>query len=155
MESQRLVFREITADDALFIVEERSKPEVFRYFVDPHQITLEEHMNWFRHIYPGNDKRTDYIAFDKASGERVGVFGLICSDDTAEVNYLITKQYQRRGLAKEGVEALLDYAVSLKGCRKATAEIHEENIASLSLAQKLGFVQTGREGKILIFEKQL
>ena len=77
MESSRLFFREIEEDDSAFIVDVRSDPEVYRYFVDPHRITLEEHLNWFRNIYPHNDKRTDYIAVDKASGERAGVFGLI------------------------------------------------------------------------------
>lgn len=155
MESQRLVFREIEADDAAFIVDVRSDPEVYRYFVHPHRITVEEHLNWFYNIYPHNEKRTDYIAVDKASGERVGVFGLICDDGSAEVNYLIIKEYQRRGLAREGVECLLDYAASERGCRRAVAEIHEDNIASLNLAAKLGFVEHDREGAILYFEKQL
>ena len=155
MDSHRLIFKEITEADAAFIVAVRSEPDVYRYFIDPHQITLEEHLNWFRNIYPHNDRRTDYIAFDKATGDRVGVFGLIRIDDRVEVNYLIRKEYQRRGLAREGVELLLAYAADELGCHTAVAEIHEDNVASLSLAEKLGFVQTGREGVILLFEKPL
>ena len=155
MESSRLFFREIEEDDSSFIVDVRSDPEVYRYFVDPHRITLEEHLNWFRNIYPQNDKRTDYIAVDKASGERAGVFGLIRNGDAVEINYLIAKPFQRRGLAAEGVEFLLDYASDVLRCRKAIAEIHEDNVASLSLARKLGFVQTGKKEPILYFEKQI
>ena len=158
MESPRLVFREIEEDDAAFIVDVRSEPDVYRYFVDPHRITLKEHLNWFHNIYPYNDRRTDYIALDKATGERVGVFGLILTGDAgekAEINYLIRKEYQRRGLAAEGVECLLGYAASELRCNTALAEIHEENTASLALAGKLGFVQTGRKDQILYFEKPL
>lgn len=155
MESQRLIFREIEADDAQFIVAVRSDPDVYRYFVDPHQITLEEHLNWFLNVYPHNDKRTDYIAVDKENGERAGVFGLIVDGGKAEINYLIAKHFQRRGLATEGVERLLQFARDQLGCRTAFAEIHENNVASLALAKHFGFAQTGREGKILYFEKQL
>lgn len=155
MESSRLFFREIEEDDAQFIVDVRSDPEVYRYFVDPHKITLEEHLNWFRNIYPHNDKRTDYIAVDKASGERAGVFGLIKDGDAVEINYLIKKEFQRRGLAKEGVECLLEHASTALGCRTALAEIHEDNVASLSLAHKLGFEETGKKEPILYFEKKI
>ncbi len=155
MESSRLFFREIEEDDSAFIVDVRSDPEVYRYFVDPHRITLEEHLNWFRNIYPHNDKRTDYIAVDKASGERAGVFGLIKDGDSVEINYLIAKPFQRRGMATEGVECLLDYASTAMHCHTALAEIHENNVASLALAEKLGFVQTGKKDPILYFEKQI
>ena len=155
MESSRLFFREIEEDDSAFIVDVRSDPEVYRYFVDPHRITLEEHLNWFRNIYPHNDKRTDYIAVDKESGERAGVFGLIKDGDSVEINYLIAKPFQRQGLATEGVECLLDYAVNVLCCRKAIAEIHKNNHASLALSKKFGFVQTDNRGDILYFEKQL
>lgn len=155
MESPRLFFREIEERDAPFIVDVRSEPDVYRYFVDPHKITLEEHLNWFINIYPHNDKRTDYIAVDKATGERAGVFGLIKDGDTVEINYLIAKPFQRRGLAYEGSACLLDHAKAELNCKKAFAEIHEENTASLKLADKLGFIQTGSDGSILYFEKQL
>lgn len=155
MESSRLFFREIEEDDSAFIVDVRSDPEVYRYFVDPHRITLEEHLNWFRNIYPHNDKRTDYIAVDKASGERAGVFGLIKDGDSVEINYLIAKLFQRQGLATEGVECLLDYASTAMHCHTVLAEIHENNVASLALAEKLGFVQTGKKDPILYFEKQI
>lgn len=155
MESRRLRFREIEEQDAQFIVDVRSEPDVYRYFVDPHRITLEEHLHWFRDIYPHNEKRTDYIAVDKATGERAGVFGLIRDGNTVEINYLIAKPFQRRGLAYEGSKYLLEYAKTTLCCSKAFAEIHEDNTASLKLADKLGFVPTGRKDRILYFEKRL
>lgn len=155
MESERLQFREIELSDSDFIVNVRSNPEVYKYFINPHKVTLEEHLNWFQNIYSNNIQRTDYIAYEKSSSKKVGVFGLIIDGITAEINYLIIEEFQHKGFAKEGINYLLSYANKEYGCKTAIAEIHEDNFASVSLARKLGFSKVSDKTKIQKFEKKI
>lgn len=155
MESDRLIFREIELSDTDFIVNIRSNPQVYRYFINPHKLTVEEHVNWFRNSYLLNKERTDFIAVEKSTSLPIGVFGLIITGTVAEINYIIKQKYQRKGFAVEGINYLLSSARDVFKCERGMAEIHEENIPSLSLAKKLGFVEVSIEGKIIRFEKEL
>lgn len=155
MESERLFFKEIDLTDTEFIVNIRSNPQVYQYFIHPHRVTTEEHVHWFRNSYLTNQYRTDYIAVEKNASVPIGVFGLIISGDVAEINYIIREESQRKGFASEGINYLLSYAHDKLSCMRGMAEIHEENIPSLSLAKKLGFSEVGKDGKIIRFEKRL
>jgi len=60
-----------------------------------------------------------------------------------EVGYSVLPQFQRRGLATEMVKGLLDWAFHQPVVSGVFADIHQENVASLRLAQSLHFVHTG------------
>ncbi len=77
LESERLILRGITEDDALEIVEWRSDPEAYKFFRSPHRITMDEHLAWFRNNYLSNDNRLDWMCFEKSSGSKIGVFGSV------------------------------------------------------------------------------
>ena len=155
MESERLLFREIELSDTQFIVDIRSAPEVYRYFISPHKITIEEHIDWFQNNYCLSKDRIDYIAVEKTSNSSVGVFGIIITGDRVEINYIVQKEFQNRGFGREGVICLLNYARNELHCVTAVAEIHQDNTPSLALAKGLGFTKVSGNGKILRFEKRL
>ncbi len=155
MESDRLFFREITENDAELIVGWRSDFETYRYFLNPHKITLEEHLNWYRNSYLNNDSRTEFIALKKDTNKPVGAFGLIFSEETVEVNYLLDKEYRGKGYAAEAVSYLIAYAKETRQVTKAIAEVHKENKPSLSLIERLGFSESKRDGDIIVFEKDI
>ena len=77
LESERLILRGITEDDAPEIVEWRSDPEAYKFFRSPHRITMDEHLAWFRNNYLSNDNRLDWMCFEKSSGSKIGVFGSV------------------------------------------------------------------------------
>lgn len=58
----------------------------------------------------------------------------------AEVGYKVDRDYLCRGYAYEACEAGICVMLEHYGIHKYTARIHRENIASLILASKLGFV---------------
>ncbi len=55
------------------------------------------------------------------------------------LGYMLGKPYWHKGYAAEACRAILEYAGEL-GIREITALIHQDNIASIRLAEKLGFV---------------
>lgn len=151
IESDRLTFRGITEKDAVFIVEWRSDPDVYRYFKNPHKISLEEHLNWYKNSYLNNDSRYDWMCIESDSGERIGIFGIVIDGDTAEVNYLLSPNAQHKGYATEGVMSLAGYSVAKWSVKKFIAEIHKDNAPSIALAERLGFSQIGTNGPFTIY----
>ena len=139
LRTERLLLRGIDETDAGLIIQLRADPAVFRYFRSPHRITLEEHLDWYFNKYLDDSSRVDWVCIEKASGKRIGVFGLCKEADSAEVNYLLAKESQHKGYAAEAIRALMRYAAEDWRCVRLTAEIHEENGPSVRLAERLGF----------------
>lgn len=80
-----------------------------------------------------------WIAIDEA-GEVAGRFVAVPgpSDGVFEIGYIVCKDRQGEGIARECMEALIAHLWST-GARKLTAEIDTRNTASLRLIEKLGF----------------
>lgn len=64
---------------------------------------------------------------------------------TAEIGYFLDPAYAGRGLATEAVAALMEHGFGTVGLPAIWALIHPSNVASLKLAQRLGFRDVGAE----------
>src|SRR5215471_2127793 len=62
-----------------------------------------------------------------------------------EVGYTVEAAFRRRGYAFESVQALFGWAQREHGIHRFIASISPDNQASLALARKLGFTQTGSQ----------
>ena len=133
------MLRGINETDALEIVEWRSDPEVYRFFKNPHKISVKEHFNWYNSSYVVNQRRFDWMCIEKASGKKIGVFGLGKNDDYCEVNYLLAPEAQHKGYAAESINALIQYAKEKWHVERIVAEIHRDNAPSIALVQRIGF----------------
>lgn len=84
-----------------------------------------------------------WLVFLKETGELIGRAGLehreIETDTVHELGYLIKKNYQRQGLAREVCLAIVKYAEEELGIEELNCFIKEGNIASVKLAENLGF----------------
>ena len=52
--------------------------------------------------------------------------------------------FQRRGLAREAMASVLDYAFAVRGCARLVAIADPENLASRTLTERLGFAIDGQ-----------
>ena len=159
-ESPRLILREIESTDAENIVAWRSQPEVYKFFRVPHAVTLQEHMAWYNTDYLKNDRRLEFMAIEKETGEPVGVFGIRQSEECegqekAEVGYLLKPQAQGKGYSSEAVFKLMKLSKEKWAVKKAAAEVHEDNEASIALVKRLQFIKTEKKGCFFIFEKDV
>jgi RimJ/RimL family protein N-acetyltransferase len=66
-----------------------------------------------------------------------------------EIGYLLHPDYWRQGFGAEALTALMDYGFTQRGLDRITADVDPDNLASLALLKKLGFVETGREKNTL------
>lgn len=151
IETERLFFRGIIEEDAREIVAWRSDFDVYKYFKNPHKITIEEHLNWYQQNYLHNSNRFDWICIEKVSGQKIGVFGLIRNEVKAEVNYLLTVDAQHKGYAAEGIMRLVQYAADVWNIHQVIAEIHRNNEPSIAVVKKLGFKVKRTDGDYVIY----
>lgn len=153
--TERLFLREITEKDTSLIIKYRSDPSVYQYFLSPHPLTEEEHLNWFRTRYLFDDSCVNWVAARKDTGENIGVFGIKRREPecAAEVSYLLSPEFQGKGYAREAVEGMIRFASKEWRCIAVSARIHEENRESAAFAKRLGFECSGRRGKFELYRK--
>ena len=105
------------------------------------------------HEYMSNvtgDIYTDHQArlmIENDSGEVVGIADLVNFDAKhrrAEVGIVIEKAYRNQGYATSAVLQLKDYARQVIHLHQFYAYVAEENVASLRLFTKVGFVQNAK-----------
>lgn len=156
IQTGQLTLRQITEKDAPVIVKLRSDPSDYRFFRLPHQLTLAEHLNWYRESYLQNSRRFDWLAL--CQEVPTGLFSLNrTQEDTAsaEISYLLAPPARGKGYAGEAVDAILQWAVDEWRLKKAFAEIHEENLASIRFIERMGFHYWKRESPFLFYQKVL
>lgn len=146
--TERLILREIRDDDTDFIVRLRSDPEVYRYFKHPHQLSVEEHEGWYREVYLQNDNIVNWIC--EKDGVGIGVFAAVrVSDSEAEVSYLVSGEYQRKGYAGEALKSIILWVRQEWQLERIIAEIHKDNTVSRAFIRSLGFYEADGEKSFL------
>jgi RimJ/RimL family protein N-acetyltransferase len=146
LRTERLVLRGIERGDADAVGKVFADPAMSRFlgadFTDPVQV---KEMFERRLAYDGPEGMGHWVI--ELGGEVVGVGHLRPSwelpGEVAEVGYYIAGAHSGQGLATEAAAALLDHGLSTLGLPAVWALIHESNVASLKLAQRLGFLDVG------------
>lgn len=72
------------------------------------------------------------------------ICGFLCYEDD-EVGFNIHTSYQRQGIGYEALTAFIEYMHSYRKKRHFTAQAALENISSVRLLEKAGFLLTGTE----------
>lgn len=148
LETERCRLRELSAEDfdALLLLQKENAQNPEGCFFPAGCDNPEDFlMNYIRHQYPFFDFGL-YAVLEKETGNFMGIAGFtgiteIASDGislSAEVSYALLQKYQRRGLAKEVLLALLSYGRKTGEFRQFTARIRPDNVASAALAKKCG-----------------
>ena len=60
-------------------------------------------------------------------------------DGSVEIEYGVGAAWRGKGLGAEAVRGLVGWLGGVPGCRRLTAEVHEANLASRRLLERLGF----------------
>jgi ribosomal-protein-alanine N-acetyltransferase len=138
-ESDRLLYRGITWEDAAQIVEWRSNRQIIRFFRSKIPLSMETHLTWFEK-YLGDATRFDFMIFEKATGRKIGTVGLQnLSGKSADISYLVDTPSQGRGFGTEAIRAISAYAFEHFKLRKLDAVILTGNSASRKAAERAGF----------------
>jgi RimJ/RimL family protein N-acetyltransferase len=146
LRTERLVLRGLEPADTDAVVRVFADPGMSRFFAadfsDPAQAkTMIER----RLGYDGPEGMGHWVI--ELGGAVVGIGHLRPSwelpGQLVEIGYYVDRAYGGKGLATEAAGALLDHGLSILGLPAVWALIHESNVASLKLAERLGFLDVG------------
>lgn len=142
METERFTLRLLVRDDANSFFATLSDEGQCRYLSRGAFSNEEEMEDW---MFDPDWKGRSWVAVDRASGSLAGRFVLVPTRETgmSELGYITVAEWQNRGVAGECVAALISYAFGVENQRRLIAEIDAENIASIAVAEKLGFKREG------------
>ncbi len=153
LETDRLLLRHFTENDAELLIELDSDPEVMRYLsggvpTPPEKIRREVLPRLLDQYEKWDDMFGTFAAHEKAGGEFIGWFILRPKaegpTDEVELGYRFRKAAWGEGYAAEGSTALLHKAFTELGMRMVWAETMFVNRGSRNVMKKIGMthVQT-------------
>ena len=153
LETERLILRGHMASDHDTLLAMRSDPEVYRHIAG-FPASAEE--SWRKLLATaGHWTIMGYgywLVEEKDSGELVGEAGFSdfyrdiqpSLDGTLEAGWALASAHHGKGYASEAVRATLSWAQKVHENMPITCIIGAENVPSIALAEKLGFVERCR-----------
>lgn len=143
LETERLILRRLSTDDAGFILELLNEPSFLRYIGDKGVRTIEDAR---RYILSGPVESYErngfglYLVELKDGGLPVGISGLVKRDalEHPDVGFAFLPAYWSKGYAFEAVSAVMAYAREVLGLTRILAITTPDNEASAGLLIKLG-----------------
>ena len=143
LETDRLVLRWMTSDDAAFMLELLNDPSWIRFIGDRGVRTLERAREYIEKGPAASYARHGfglYLTELKGSGRPIGICGLIKRDslEDVDVGFALLPPYRSQGYAFEAASAVLSLGRSAFGLTRIVAVTDPENQSSIKLLEKLG-----------------
>ncbi len=143
LETERLVLRELSVDDAEFILRLLNEPSFLRHIGDKGVRTIGDARDYILNGPVDSYRRLGYglyLAASKGSGTPMGICGLVKRPDLddADVGFAFVPEFWSQGYAFESAAAVLVHARETLGLERVLAITSPDNQASISLLEKLG-----------------
>ena len=143
LETERLFLRQLTTDDAGFILELLNDSAFIQNIGDRKVRTLEEACSY---ILNGPMKSYDqngfglYLVVLKETNESIGMCGLIRRDtlEDVDIGYALLPDFWAKGYAVEAARATKTYAKEVIGLKRIVAIVDPANAGSIRVLEKLG-----------------
>jgi len=144
VETTRLRLRELTHEDASFILELVNDPAWLRFIGDRHVHSLEDARGYIDKIRDGSYAKYGFglWAVDTlVTGETVGLCGLIrrATLEHVDLGFALLERHRGHGHAREAAAAVLALARERFGFAKLLAITDPDNTASQQVLEGLGF----------------
>lgn len=144
IESKRLIIDFLKPDHAHSLFEPFSDHGLYNYISWEVPDSVEKLREKFERICTGHspDKTQiwlNWVAYTKVNGDYSGFYEATIVGAEAMLAYYTFKPHQKKGLAKEGISAVMQYLIQNYSIKKFVVEIDTRNRASIKLAESLGF----------------
>ena len=143
LETERLILRRMTTDDAEFVLELLNEPSFIQNIGDRKVRTIEDAGSY---ILNGPVKSYEkhgfglYLVVLKETNESIGMCGLIKREglEDVDIGYALLPRYWSRGYAVEAARAVKEYANRVIGLRRLVAIVDPANEDSIRVLEKIG-----------------
>ena len=146
LETERLLLRRITPEDADAILALRGNPEIMKYIPRPLATSRDDAL---AHVTMIESKILDNTGINwgitiKGNPEMIGLIGhykLQPENHRAEIGYMLLPEFHGKGIITEAIRAALIYGFDQMQLHSIEAVIDPGNTASEIVLQKNGFVK--------------
>ena len=143
LETERLILRRLSTDDAEFVLELLNEPSFLRYIGDRGVRNLEDAAQYILNRLVVSYERNGfglYLVELKESGIPIGISGLVKRDTLpdADIGFAFLPAYWSKGYAFESAAAVMSYAKEKLGLNRILAITSPDNEASAKLLGKIG-----------------
>jgi len=143
LETERLILRQLSADDAGFILELLNEPSFIRYIGDKQVRNLDDAQ---KYIADGPVKSYQvngfglYLVELKMSRTPIGMCGVLKRDTLPDpdIGFAFLPAHWHQGYALEAAAAVMEYAREVLGMKRILAITSPDNQASARLLGKIG-----------------
>ena len=143
IETDRLILRWISADDAPFILELLNDPGWLRFIGDRGVRTIDAAREY---ILKGPVAMVERLGFGlylterKSDGVPLGICGLIKRDglDNVDIGFAFLPQFTGMGYATEAATATMAYGKNSFGLKRIVGITSHDNVTSIKLLEKIG-----------------
>ncbi len=161
LETDRLILREQTEEDAPFVLGLMNSPGWLKYIGDRNVRSLEDARNYIFNGAMKSYKQSGfgfYLVELKENNVPVGISGLVKRDtlEHPDVGFAFLPEYEGKGYGFESASAVMEYARSVLGLSTIAAIVTKDNTTSIKLLEKIGltfkeFIKMGDE-ELMLFE---
>ena len=141
--TERLKIVETSIDDIDLILKMDKQESTQKYLGGIKDRSREERIEFLK-----NKKNSLTVLLDDI---RIGFVGLKIDNNIAEISYIFDSDYVGNGYCSEVVKTLIDIAFNKLNLEKLYAYSKEENIASIKVLTKNGFVNKDSNNKEFIY----
>jgi RimJ/RimL family protein N-acetyltransferase len=143
LNTERLFLRELTLDDAPFILTLLNEPSFLLYINDKNVRSLEDARQYMLNGPMASYKRNGfglYLVELKESAVPIGLCGLLKRDELpdADIGFAFLPDFWNKGFAFESANAVMNDARERLGLNRVLAIVQPDNNASIKLLEKLG-----------------
>lgn len=142
-QTERLILRQTTLDDAAFIFELLNTPKWTQFIGDRNIRNIKDAEAYIQNVILAGIKKNGYGNFTvsrKSDNLKIGCCGLYDREgvDGIDIGFAFLPQYEKLGYAFEGAFKIKEIGVVNFGLKQISAITNPENIGSQKLLEKLG-----------------
>lgn len=143
LETERLVIRHLTLDDAEFILELLNEPAFIRFIADRGVRTTSDAQAYIQNGPITSYEKNGFGLFAvelKETGIPIGMCGLIRRAvlPDVDIGYALLERYWNKGYGFEAAAAVLNYGYQVIGLKRIIAITALDNDASARVLEKIG-----------------
>jgi len=165
VETERLVLRRLTLDDAAFMRRLVNEPSWLEFIGDRGVRTEEDAREYLRNGAIASYEKHGFGLWAvtlRDSDAPIGICGLVRRDflDDVDLGLAFLPEFEGKGYGREAGAAVVDYARRVLGLRRLVAITVPPNRRSIALLEKLGFVLEKKmahpgQSEVLLFARAI
>jgi [ribosomal protein S5]-alanine N-acetyltransferase len=143
LETERLILRQMRAEDAEFILELVNEAAFIRNIGDKGVRTLDDARNYILTGPVASYAKFGfglYLVALRETGEAIGICGLLKRDslEDVDIGFAFLERFRRKGFAYESAAAVMGYGRNELGLKRIVAITSADNEGSMRVLEKIG-----------------